>query len=121
MSLTQALADARERYATALDALHHQELVLQQLEELLADRAGPKLLLSDRMCQTDPDDGFSTSTFLRTAELRARILRTSSRRKVFSTTAAVEIDELALSVSALKLEAADVTPSDVVVHTILGR
>ena len=124
MSREQAMREAQEQYAVALDALHHQRLVLHQLQELLEIQTIQVGVSLDRGTQTDSEENdgrIPPTTLLRTASLRAQILRYSQRRRAFERAAAKEVDELSLSVAALRLEAADVAPPDVVVHSILQR
>ena len=120
-SLDESLRVAREQYAVTLDALHHQALVLQQLQQLLADAAPTEPLVSDHASQTQGEGQATAVSLLRTAELRSKLLRVTSRRQAFARAASREFDELSLSVDALRLEAADSAPADSVVHSILKR
>lgn len=121
MSLQRELAQYREEYADALEAIHHQQLVIQRLEQLLWRKLPVLPLTSDAATQTDHEFFSSTqSVFFQIANMRMRIERTRERNRI----AAIARDELLSKMekenSDLRDMVADKVPPEYQVEQILS-
>ena len=111
---------ARGAYQEALDALHHQRLVVGRIEAILASKTHAPALSRDKGSQTDTPIDESEGVFLASTQLHAKILRMIMRRRAFESAAQRDVDQLQLSVEALRLEVADSVPADEIVNGILS-
>ena len=82
-SLQQELHEYRQKYATSVEALQSQQLVIDKLETMLWTKVEPELLQSDSATEVDPGVFNSTqSIFMQVAQLKIRIERMRERRRI---------------------------------------
>jgi hypothetical protein len=121
MSLQRELAQYREEYADALEAIHHQQLVIQRLEQLLWRKLPVLPLTSDAATQTDHEFFSSTqSVFFQIANMRMRIERTRERNRVASLARDELLSRMEKENSDLRDMVADKVPPEYQVELILS-
>lgn len=106
-------------FATVVEALRHQKLVVHKLETMLLEALPNDRLRMDAFTQTDTVDA-TRSAFLATSELQVRVLRTRARCSAFRDAAAAEQTDLEAAVIRLREAAADAVPAVRVVDAIVS-
>jgi hypothetical protein len=119
MALLAQVLELSSRYDTVCEAIIHQNLVIEQLQSLLATKCPPTALRLDSAQQTDAIADDDESIFLRAVDLKMRIMRTMSRRVAFESESRRVLMDMASAVQVLEERAGDTVPATQVVHGIL--
>lgn len=119
MSIHSEIRDLRERYATALDAIQHQRMVIDRLESLLWTKMRTQPLHRDAAVQVEAFGDSNESVYLASVMLQVREMRARDRRAAAKNASGVVVEEMEHAVSALRRDAADLVPAGAVVDGIL--
>lgn len=119
MSLLSQVIELSNKYDTVCEAIIHQNLVMEQLQSLLATKCPPTALCLDATQQTDPITDDDESIFLRAMDLKMRIMRTKSRRLAFESESRRILQDMSSAVQVLEERAGDTIPATQAVHNIL--
>lgn len=121
-SLRKRVSELRDEYGVALEAIHHQQLVIQRLESMLALKVPPQNLVTDVGTNTEQvAAGSSQSTFAVLLDLRLRLSRVREKRRVSSETFRKHITELDDGLKEIKAVIGDAVPSGEAADLLLDK
>lgn len=114
-TLIKELERFRVEYVNSLEAIHHQQLVIAELESLLRERLAPRALLKDAACQTEVGergDG-PRSVFYEVVMLRIKLDRIVARRQVASIAQEQQLNRHRAALERLRATVAAQVPKDI--------
>ncbi len=118
-SIAKEIEDLRPRYESALEALRHQQMVIDQLEDLLIHKTTPQPLSIDNAAQTEVGGDVPESLFVRTIKLRLELERARSQRAQAAKAQQFELAEMERDLTALRSDVVAALPVGVHVQPLL--
>ena len=112
-SAARELEMLRPQYEQTLEALRHQALVIDRLEELLLTKVTPTPLQGDAAAQTDPIGEAPESLFVTNVKLKLELMRLQSQREQCYVAQAYELACLERDLAALRADVVNVLPAGV--------
>lgn len=121
--LAHELQELKEEYATCLEAIQHQQLVIQKLESLLWEKANTRRLSNDAATDPPEDGAFSSREclFIQVLKVSLKLDRARSKREQCRVEYAKHTHRMQRDLEELKKIVRPSLPPGVQVDTILRQ